>query len=543
MKLNIRIADWRFASIVIFAAIMLLGYGFFYFSAHADMEPLIFNSPDETANYTFAKLFSESGTLQFEDSANILADGLIVPRSMRVINGLTSPASFLGLPLLYGSIAKITGADLIPLFTPLLSAMGLIFFYLLIKELFSSRIAFYSTVMAGIFPGWWYYSAKGLMPNVPFMAIVIIAIYLGIIAIKRKNWLLYMLSGAFLALGLAIRTSEIVWLAPVIIFLLAMARKKINYFSLLLGVFAFIIAFSPVFYFNFKIYGSPFSVGYDLHLKQFGEQLLNNGLSLFGQIFLPFGFHIKDAIKHLYDYTAGLFSLWSFFFIFGWIYFLSYALRKFFKEKKSGGLVYLICCIFVFSYIAVYYGSWTFNDNPDPSAVTIGTSYARYFLPIYLFSMPPLAIYFENTLKSRRIAQLVFFGFIFCALFLFSFNIVMLDPQEGLIKVRSNIEDYTGIARKTAVITPSNAVIIAEKMDKAFFKVRRVIYKLNVPADYGKIKKLTDNKIPVYIFHFIYSSEDLAFLNYSAYNPAGLRILPSIYGFSNQGLYPIISNQ
>ena len=38
----------------------------------------------------------------------------------------------------------------------------------------------------------------------------------------------------------------------------------------------------------------------------------------------------------------------------------------------------------VSAWLLVVYGSWWFSDNPDPTAITLGSSYVRYFLPLYI---------------------------------------------------------------------------------------------------------------------------------------------------------------
>jgi len=115
----------------------------------------------------------------------------------------------------------------------------------------------------------------------------------------------------------------------------------------------------------------------------------------------------------------------------------------------------------------------------------------------------------------------------------------MLDKSEGIFKVRQNLEEYQQIAAQVVAATETNAVIISERMDKVFFPARRVIYKLNQPADYQNAKKLLENDYPVYYFNFTLNDETLRQLNENFYEPQGLKVNQSLLDFKNQSLYPI----
>src|SRR3989338_1108006 len=115
---------WCLISLGLALSFLYAGFSWDYLKSSA--EP-IFNSPDETANFYFAKTFAQTGQLQFTDIKNQLADGLIAPRSMRVIENRTIPAGFIGLPLLAGLLAKIFGFRVIFLVTPIMALLGAIF--------------------------------------------------------------------------------------------------------------------------------------------------------------------------------------------------------------------------------------------------------------------------------------------------------------------------------------------------------------------------------------------------------------------------------
>jgi len=462
---------------------------------------------------------------------------------MRVISGFTVPASFLGLPLIYGSLAKITSIDFIVFFTPILAIIGLIFFYFLIRDLFNKRTALIASSLAFILPSFWYYAGKGMMANIAFMSFMVMSFYFLNQSFKSGTLWKYLSFGLLLALALMVRTSEVVWLAPLLLLIFIFNWRKTVFWYLFLAILFFLLVFSPIFFFNQQIYGSIFSMGYSLNLDADQTGLLPQSLNLLQKLFLPFGFHPRAAIGHALDYTIGLFPLWTLVMLAGWFGFFIRSIYLLFKKKNLIEPLYFLLFILTGFYLVIFYGSWTFNDNPDPEAITIGTSYVRYWLPLYLFSLPPLAVVLDKFLNNFKTALPVFCVFLFTCLFLVSYQIVMLDPQEGLVKINQNVFSYQQIAEQTAKITEPEAVIIAGKMDKAFFPLRRVIFQLNVPADYARIKELIVRGYPVYLFTFQLTDGGLSSLSERDFLPFGLKVESSIADFINQSLYPIKSVQ
>ncbi|MFA6304862.1 MAG: glycosyltransferase family 39 protein [Patescibacteria group bacterium] len=505
-------------------------------------EPIL-NSPDETANLFYTRQFAAHTRLSFIDPANFIAKDLVTPRSMRVINSATVPAGFIGLPIIYGTLAKLTGVAAIPFFTPMLAVVGVVFFYLLIKLIFDPAVALFSASLAYLFPGYWYYAEKGLMPNVVFAVFFIIALYYFLKSFNREKLLFYLLFGFFTALALMVRTSEIVWLGPLFLILLISNWKKINWPYLFGSLAIFLAVFSSIFYYNLQIYGSPFSVGYSLKYNLAENNILTQGLSLVQQIFLPFGLNIPLALKNFYNYTFVIFPLWSVLILSGFVTVLFHQLfmaKKFWHQKKFFSYIALLALVGM--YLIFYYGSWLFYDNPDPGAITIGTSYIRYWLLIYLFSLPFLAGALNILLKRFTIAKSAVIIFIFTCLALISYKTVMLNGTESIVKVAKNLKNYQILSELVNEQTEPNAVIVAGRMDKVFFPSRSVIFKLNVSADYDKIKELIQNGFPVYNFDFTLLPENFAYANTNTYSQYGLKLGKEKLKFGNQSLYPIQKN-
>ena len=192
-----------------------------------------FNTPDESLNYYFSSQFARTNQLQYFEPLNNFMHRVIFPRWALVIDGRVTPGNFVGIDLIYGTLAKIFSVWSIPFLTPLFAVVGVLFFYLFIKEFFKEKVAFISALLMFVFPGWWYYASRTLFHNILFLSLLIIGLYflIRLINSSRKKLLYSILFGLFLGLSLIVRTSEIVWVTLVILIICIFNLKKIFNFS------------------------------------------------------------------------------------------------------------------------------------------------------------------------------------------------------------------------------------------------------------------------------------------------------------------------
>src|SRR3989344_5323920 len=97
----------------------------------------IFNSPDEMANFYFAKEVARHNTLTVREPLNDVLEDHLYPRSILAKNGTLRPISFVGLPRIYGLLAKIFTTASIRFFTGLFAVAGGLFFYFLLRRRFN----------------------------------------------------------------------------------------------------------------------------------------------------------------------------------------------------------------------------------------------------------------------------------------------------------------------------------------------------------------------------------------------------------------------
>lgn len=528
----------------IWAVLGLLSLGFFLFTSSfnclsQDNNFVKWLSPDETANYTVSKLYAETKNLSFFEQYNLIAKDIIHPRSFRSDWGFIKPVSFLGLPLLYGKIASWFGTPILPYLTPLFGAIGLIFFYLLIKRIFDKDVALVSTFVASVFPIYTYYSSRSMFHNVLFMAAFIIGLYfasrIGEYNSEAKNhfkkhargYLFALCSGLAIGMAIATRASELLWLGPLFFVLWIFNIKKVGVVRIFAFLYGVLVALIPMLYWNNVLYGSFISSGYpELNSSLFSltkdssaavstavtlklSELKNIFLSISNTIF-HFGFNLAQSYKMFNAYVRNMFP-WLFWSTgIGVLIFLVY-----YKEFKKRRCLFLVGWALLSVILVVYYGSWVFFDNPDPRSFTIGNSYTRYWLPLYFgaivfssFALVKITSWLKWPLIIWivRLAAIVFIAVI-------SIKFVWLDPAEGLkVSIAKQTESRTEW-QKVLSLTENNSLIITRYHDKLLFPERKVIIgnfeDKNMITEYANLAE----RIPVYYYNFSFKDEDLEYLN------------------------------
>ncbi len=490
-------------------------------------------SPDETANYIITKLYSQKSEMQIYEKYNLYADGIIRPRSFRVDNGWLKPVSFPGIILIFGFLAKQTSVSLLPFMTPIFAAVGLIFYYLLIKKIFGGANATVATILLASFPVYFYYSARSMFHNILFVVLVVIFLYFFILSFSHKkendfkSWkipLFSALAGTFLGLSIMTRTSEIVWLIPVCSILLISFWKNWTLKNLPIFLLFSAISLIPLLHWNTVLYGSPWLSGYSeinqaisdiavssSNLSIHNGERLNQLKSTFNLVIkniFYFGFHPYQSFKMVYYYVFKMFYWYLIPAIIGFILLLLN-----FKKLSKKHFLYLIILSVLSLILVIYYGSWEFHDNPDPKQTTIGNSYTRYWLPIYLGLLPFAAMFINKitNLKDKKLG--IFFKFsIIGFVFFMSFCFTWWGSEEGLAYSFAKSKSAEQELNSILALTENNSIIITRYHDKLFFPERKVIIGLfddsNMIIRYAELAK----HLPVYYYNFTFPEKDLLYL-------------------------------
>lgn len=511
-------------------------------------------SPDESANYNFAKLYAQEGRLMIFEKYNLLASDILHPRSVRSDFGWLKPVSFLGVILIYGKIASLTTYKILPYLTPLVAALGIIFYYLLIKEIFGKRNAFISALVLVVFPPFVYYSARSMFHNVLFVVLLIISLYLACLSVKKKKGepdinkvktaavnilpnLLAGLSGAFLGLAIITRSSELIWLIPVWLIIWLFNVKKFGLTKLLIFIACLLFALLPAMYWNKILYQSYWRGGYNemnqsiLNIADAGSEILKsgsvnseaikNGLVQIKNNFFHFGWQPVKSLKMLYFYFAKMFY-WIFWP--AWFGFLLLLAKI--KNWRTKHYAFLLALFTAAVILISYYGSWDFHDNPDPKSRTIGNSYTRYWLPIYLGAIP-LAVIFLVKLSNIFKKKILIYNsraLVIFLVFFISIKFVLFTSDEGLIKSAQKQLAVRAEYEQILSLTETRAVIITQYHDKLLFPARKVIVGLFDDANMIKEYAILTQYLPVYYYNFTFPERDINYLNNRKLPEFGLRI-------------------
>jgi hypothetical protein len=571
--------DWALITVVILAILFFVYSSLFnYYGQQANF--VKWSSPDETANYNVAKLYAQTGSLMYNEPINPKIDELIHPRSYRSDNGDVKPVSFLGMSVLYGKLGNIFGIGIIPYLTQFFAAISIIFFFLLIRRLFDRSVALISAFLLAGFPVYIYYAARSMFHNVPFIAFLIIGLYFAVAMVQNaeqlkgakkrgeeiinklaiRNWSLLQagLAGLFIGVATTMRTSELLWLGPLLIVLWFCNFTKVGLTKLLLFIALFTIAFLPVLYWDTILYGSPFNSGYP-QLNESVVSITSNSAQIvkstvqqeFAKVpslaqkltdtLFFFGLNVRHAGAMFYHYFYQMFSWLFWLAITGGITFLSY-----WGWQKKRHWKYILGYFVIFPILILYYGSWVFYDNPDPNSFTIGNSYTRYWLPLYLGVMPFAALAITNltrwVFRSKYIYRPIRISIMF-GLLMYSAFFVAYGSEEGLVpSIERRLADrnqYETVINSTE----SNAVIITTYHDKLFFPERKVIVAPITDKELDKRFAIAAKLMPVYYYNFTFPQKDLDYLNASLLRSVDLGIRPIKKVTDEFTLYKIESRQ
>jgi len=518
---------------------------FFAYSFLTLSAPLMSNSPDENANHVFAVGFAETGMLHRVEPLNLELDGAVHPRSVKVVDNLQVPGGFVGLPLIFGALGKAVGTMNIPLLTPVFALLGVLTWGLLMRRLFGNTVGACAAFLLAVNPAWWYWSARSMMPNVPFLSLVLIAACFFVVrpfgtAVERRGLeglhLLrnadYALAGIFAGLALAVRPPELYWLALAAV-VAAVVVRRLPWKGIAVAAVFLAMTMAPFLMLNLSLYGGVLSTGYgDVAATVSDEAHQGMGARLLGPlrpVLFPLGFAPRTALANFWTYGLKFFWWWTAVVAASGVY-LAYLRRKApctaETSRRVGVLLAVSAAVAI--WLVPFYGSYVISDNSDPSAVTIGSSYFRYWLPLFVLSTAPVAAAAARLLETKRrgitIAVLIAAA---ALLSIASGAAVFGAPQEGLSAVRASLVDNLAKREVILEMTEPDAIVIAERSDKIIYPERAVIYPLRDEHTYALLPKAISMR-PTYYFGITFPEKDMQYLREVKLPPLGVTIEPVV---------------
>jgi hypothetical protein len=321
------------------------------------------------------------------------------------------------------------------------------------------------------------------------------------------------LIGIFFGLSLIVRTSEVIWLFLLVLIILLFNLKKLKnkWQYLILSLIIFSACFIPIFYHNKILYNNYFSTGYNLDTM---TENLESGevskISYLKAIFLPFGFHPRVMWHVFKNYFIKLFWTWIVLFIMSVIWFF----KK--KKKLNKNQICYFCILFLVScFLFIYYGSWFFQDSINSNLISLGSSYVRYFLPVFVLGIPAIVWLF---LKMKKVYRII----LFCLLIICSIFMVFYKNEESLNAINNQLlNNQKQVKEILEVINKDDIILMDIGTDKIIMPehTRLIVHQNDI--EWKEIKKILDYQ-KVYYFH--HKEADLEVLNKEKFNPHGLKI-------------------
>lgn len=502
------------------AVVVVAAFFFFAYTWVSHRTGETFTWPDERANHFFSTQFADNSTLRHVEPLNEIADGLVRPRSTSYINGAVVPTSFLGMPVVYGLLAKAFGSSVLPYITPFLAVIGGVSLFLLLRNIFGKHTAFISTVLLFTFPPYWYYAMHGMLHNIAFTTLLIIGLYFFDFQRHRRisPHLAATLSGISIGMAVYIRTSEAIWVVPLLIVLSWIwyhhdLPRSLATFWGSVALFILIIGYS-----NMAVYGSPFSFGYSPDTVRGSLGTATTTLLQKARTFvLPFGLDLRQSVTVFYSYIVAMFPWFSIPLIIASVWVVkdqSVRLLQYFTKVQSPRLlnspaerVYALSYIVVTLWLIIYYGSFTFSEHLFNDGAVLGTSYHRYWLPICIFGLPLCVIFLQRLVLTIHYGVVRYTVFAFCVVsfFMLSLQTIVTDPVQGVLQTRSYLIEDMEKQKEILDITESASVIVTRRYDKVIFPKRRVISVTSTTQEFTDMLHRLVRVEPVY---FLFSSHD-----------------------------------
>ena len=427
---------------------------------------------------------------------------------------------------MYGWIGKVIGSNLVLFLTAIFGAFTPLLFYGIVRRLFNKQVAFFSAVLLFTLSAFVYYSSLAMLHTTFFIFLIMAGLYFFIRQgeeINKNKSYFAALSGLFYGLALITRSVEFFWIGLLILIPFFIYIKKIRLVWILTFLACLFIPVLVLMYYNYQIYDNAFTLGY-LNMQSDGHLLdrltdefevssagnvLVNYLKL---IFIPFGFSAKYIYLNFNKYIIDFSFPYLTFATFGFVLMIIDFAKKKLKQKQ---LVFVIVSAIICAWLSVYYGNWQFIDPLVLQYNFIGSSYVRYFLPIYIILLPFVAYLLHKTLSFKyKVYNLIKYAIVIAIigyLSFYSYNLVYKSTHDGLIKQKDVIKSSYARANEIDSLVEKNAIIITNRHDKLLWPKHRVVM---FNLDYTVFPRLNEviDRYPIY-YYTLMPDVDINYIN------------------------------
>lgn len=474
------------AGLVIVVVLLAIMLGFFPAFSHGH-----FLSPDETANFTFARAWVEHNRLAVSAQTSDLRVVTAHPRSMLIRGTDWVPVSFLAFPFFLGLVAKNVGSDVIPFLPAILFVLSAIAVWRIVAWYLDRSAADMAALLYVAHPVILFYATRTLWHNGTFIYLLLIAWGAFIVSTARKSYAWFAMGALLYSAGVAVRPSEVVWAVIFAIGILVSLRPLARRTWLLLIV-APTIVLAGLLWLQVNTYGSALTVGY---VQQSGTDAATvDTLGIFFDrvrlLVFPFGIHIVQSVQLFLVFTATFTALPTAVGLLG----LVTALRQRSKLRPVA-----VGASVVIVWLILSYGSFAFTETFTRSQIGLGSSYLRYWLPglTLLVLFTPLGL---RWLRTHGVLGPLGARLLIATAIILGLQSWLVDLEFGVVKAaRRDLADLSAARAELLAAVPPDGVVAAGTLDKAFFPERRVIgYSTLTQTQADQFVLLLQRGVPLY---------------------------------------------
>ncbi|HRH23315.1 MAG TPA: hypothetical protein PK295_01645 [Candidatus Magasanikbacteria bacterium] len=476
---------------------------------------IISNQPDEMANYFFIKELVIDHSFGWYEPLNEIVSSQVHARSMTVINGRLEPIGFPFFIVLASIVAFlptiIFGAGFFNIaaisLVPILAVAANFLLFGMIRRIWNERMAFISSLLLFLLPSWWYWASRPFQHTVPFIFCILLGLY-GMVRIRdgedaREKVSYTIISALGISSALAIRPTELVWVMGIYGCATYLIRAHVSKRQIIAWGGTVVFVALLFFVIQDAFYGSPFASGYVKPTADGSAGAVfggGQGVSFIRAFFFPFGIHIKVALATAYRYFFLLFNSWT---LWAFVSFLFILARG---EKKARKYVAIYCVVSL--YLVLWYGSWSFIDNLL-GVPSVGSSQARYFMPIYIGMIPLIAYFCDRILLTFSLKKQIFASTILGVVFFFSSHSAVFSSfPEGLARVRNTMGEYADMQDRLYDVVPAYGLVVTRYGDKYIFPGRKVMIRTEETIWAYSVKQLLEIGMPVWWYDLKLSTEE-----------------------------------
>ncbi|MDP2630518.1 MAG: hypothetical protein Q8P56_03865, partial [Candidatus Uhrbacteria bacterium] len=378
----------------------------------------------------------------------------------------------------------------------------------------------------------------------------------------KRHWLSFV-GGILIGTALTVRLSEMLWVLGVGCILALVTLRRRTLLGILACIIGLAIPLGVFFSLNKAIYGHPLLFGYQMTatyesvssldktlelLKHFSFSALPALQASIAETFakarvyaFPFGFEPATFSLHFNQYGVTMFWWISLLVAFGFFIVLRQAILDIVKRRGFRRILYIVTTLFIGFWLTAFYGSWIFFDN-SAEEVTIGNSYVRYWLPMYLLSIPFAASTLAYVLRGRSgfIARFAAVSACIVVMMFFSGKTVFFQFRDSQFAVAENIRSYQDGARQIQEVTSPDAVIFSERSDKNFFPERKVAQSFKDFAEKDLVPPLVE-RVPVYYYGF-WNEKDAEYISRRYFSEYNLHWEHAAELGNNERLFKVVKN-